>query len=922
MVEGSRGEIEGLTNFDPIGTGGFSTVYRAWDLIFERSVAVKVLHRLDPDGQRRFDRELRIMGQLSSHTNVITPFRAGYTTVGIPYLVMEYVDGGSLADLIESEGSIPWPRAVDYILAVTEALAHAHGQGVLHRDVKPENILLGPGGPKLTDFGIAAIRESTTSQVAYTLAHCPPETFNDGRDARDERSDIYSTASTLYSLLAGRAPYDVTGPDSPLAYMYRILDQEPAPLPTGAAPPELEAALVTSLTKDPDERPQSAEALAALLRDVRKKADQLHGDDPVAASGGWSPSEVPPLLDRLVNERMSEPTVVDDVPEPGGIPTTALPPALSPDPSMWAPPSTGPAHPEVPLSSLPPPSVPPSESSNQQPPVDPAESREAAISSGSMSPSVEPSAAPVPAPASAPSMSVSAESTAAPLPANPVWQLDADPDAPPKWRRRLLAGVTAGVVAVAVLGVALLAIVDDGASGSDDQAQSDSDDDAVAASDDDGADDADDEGVEPGEDTAGDANGLPAIGELTGTSVRIIGAESNDGEVDAIQAALDLFAEEHGMTIVYEGSDDLVDDLGDGPAGAGESDVADIVIAAQPAVIRTLAEAGRVVELDPAVADAIDHWRDDLRVSGRIDGVDYGVPTRSEIKSLVWYQPARFDELGYDVPATWDELEALTVEAAADGNTPWCVGIASGRDNGWPFTDWVEDLVLRTDGPAVYDAWAAGRVPFTDPRIVGAFETIDELWSIPGAVHTTDDEPIGTTPFWVGAPSLVSGDCLMVRHGSLFSSFFDSGTSFGGPDDDAVDVFLLPPTADGESSALVSTVTAAATDDRPEVWAVMAYLGSAAYADERQRVQSGRNDGDEARPSGFLSEVGVDPELLSPIEQKMLRLLTGAEVRRLDASDSMPAAVGIEAFWTEGIRFTDGRATVEEATAAIEAAWP
>ena len=250
--------IDELSDFQVIGRGGFSTIYSAYDGGFNRRVAVKLLHSLDDSGRRRFDRERGIMGQLSSHPNVIMPFRAGYARTGAPYLVMELVTGGSLQDLIDTRGGQPWHEAVELVLPVTAALGHAHEQGILHRDVKPANIVLTGRIPKLTDFGIAAIRESTTTQVAYTLAHCPPEAFASGADTRDDRSDLYSMASTLYNLVTGRPPYHLEGTDSPQAYMYRIMEHAIPPIPDSMARPALQAFSTGRWPGNPAERAESA----------------------------------------------------------------------------------------------------------------------------------------------------------------------------------------------------------------------------------------------------------------------------------------------------------------------------------------------------------------------------------------------------------------------------------------------------------------------------------------------------------------------------------------------------------------------------------------------------------------------------------------------------------------------------------------
>ena len=201
------------------------------------------------------------MGQLSGHANVITPYRSGYTDDGNPYLVMEYVEGGSLSDHLDQRGPIEWRQAVIYACAIADALGQAHKQSILHRDVKPANILVGEDAvARLTDFGISAVQGSTATAMAFTLAHSPPETFTSGTDARDERSDLYSLASTLYMLVTGRIPFAADGDDdSQHAMMRRIETHDPPVLPEESAPSALARFLVDAMAKDPARRPQSAE---------------------------------------------------------------------------------------------------------------------------------------------------------------------------------------------------------------------------------------------------------------------------------------------------------------------------------------------------------------------------------------------------------------------------------------------------------------------------------------------------------------------------------------------------------------------------------------------------------------------------------------------------------------------------------------
>ncbi|MEM9131650.1 MAG: extracellular solute-binding protein [Actinomycetota bacterium] len=260
-------QIDGLSEFRRVGSGGFADVYEARDE-FGRQVAVKVLTAVDDDALRRFDRERAAMGQVAGHPNIVVPFTSGYTRSGSnPFVVMEYVAGGSLQDLLDRVGAVPVADAAALILPIADALAFSHGAGIIHKDIKPGNILLTDSGvPKLADFGIAAIRDATqTSSVAYSLDFTPPETFHaaagDGGDPRDARSDLYSLAGTLYALVMGRGPFHSDTNATPAGYMARILT---GPIPaTGDVP--FDTFVTRAMAKEPADRFADAQAFRTAL---------------------------------------------------------------------------------------------------------------------------------------------------------------------------------------------------------------------------------------------------------------------------------------------------------------------------------------------------------------------------------------------------------------------------------------------------------------------------------------------------------------------------------------------------------------------------------------------------------------------------------------------------------------------------------
>ena len=263
-----------LEDLHEIGRGGFAVVYRGQQRRFGRQVAVKVL---DPGADalslERFERECAAMGMLSSHPNIVTIFDAGVTDDGRPYLVMEHMPGGTLDDRLERDGPLAWEDVADIGVKLAGALQTAHEATVLHRDVKPANVLLSPfGEPCLSDFGLARFGQQakTTGVVTATILHAPPEILN-GAQATPQ-SDLYSLGSTLFTLLAGTAPFWRETDESLLPLLGRIND-EPVPDLRGRGLPDAACAPIEqAMAKIPGDRPSSVAEFGEALRSAQADA--------------------------------------------------------------------------------------------------------------------------------------------------------------------------------------------------------------------------------------------------------------------------------------------------------------------------------------------------------------------------------------------------------------------------------------------------------------------------------------------------------------------------------------------------------------------------------------------------------------------------------------------------------------------------
>jgi eukaryotic-like serine/threonine-protein kinase len=284
------------------GSGGMSSVYRARDTVLERTVAIKILHEHfsdDPAYVERFRREARALAQLN-HPNIVTVIDRGEYE-GRQFIVFEHVEGDNLKELTEREGQLPVDQALGLVHQVARGLAFAHEHGVVHRDVKPHNVLIDEDGvAKVTDFGIARSLEpadglTETGTLLGTSEYIAPEQASGHRV--DERSDQYSLAAVLYELLAGEPPY--TGQNFMAVALKHI--QDPVPSVQDVRPdvsPRLDAIVARALAKRPEDRFPSTDAFMAALEAERADTDSAPAPDVGLTESMPLSGPLPPPIER------------------------------------------------------------------------------------------------------------------------------------------------------------------------------------------------------------------------------------------------------------------------------------------------------------------------------------------------------------------------------------------------------------------------------------------------------------------------------------------------------------------------------------------------------------------------------------------------------------------------------------------------
>jgi alpha-glucoside transport system substrate-binding protein len=359
------------------------------------------------------------------------------------------------------------------------------------------------------------------------------------------------------------------------------------------------------------------------------------------------------------------------------------------------------------------------------------------------------------------------------------------------------------------------------------------------------------------------------------------------------------------------------------PAGDFEQDIQvraeggtlDVILLPQVGTIDERVDVGAVALEDMGfdIAELEESFGDYFMSLGEVDGQHYGVPTNINLKSMIWYPKDNFDEAGYEVPETWDDLLALTDQIKADGGTPWCVGYESEGSTGWPATDWMEDIMLRTAGTDVYDQWVNHEIPFNDPAVQTAAETFGEVMfgegNVLGGIENTPSVAFGDAP---GPMFEDEPGCWLHRQASFINAFFPADAVAG----EDYDWFPFPPI--DQEGTLFAGELAVAFQDRPEVRDFLEQFSG----EEAQCAMGGETGSSRLSPNVNVGADCYANEILADSSVVVTEALT-AGTARFDASDLMPSQVGSGSFWSGMMTYMQqGPDSLTGVLDEIENSWP
>ena len=428
---------------------------------------------------------------------------------------------------------------------------------------------------------------------------------------------------------------------------------------------------------------------------------------------------------------------------------------------------------------------------------------------------------------------------------------------------------------------------------------------AAACGDDDGGDDSSSAG------TTGGATG--GANENTG-NVNLLSA----GEPEEVAAYQEIFDELINSEVDYNAEVESAGNFEEQFQIRAEGGTLDVAAVPQPGAIANLVDSGSLVSLEDLgfdIGELNDLLGESFVALGEYNGAHYGIPTNINLKSMVWYPKAAFDAAGYTVPETWDDMIALSEQIKADGSTPWCVGFQSEGSTGWPATDWMEDIMLRTAGGDVYDQWVAHEIPFNDEAVAHAAEVFGEVMFADGFVlggaASTPDIAFGDAP---GPMFDDPPGCWLHRQASFINSFFPEGTVAG----EDYDWFPLPP-IDQEGTLYAGELTVVGTNgNRPEVVDFLnRFIAQDVQCEMGSVVASSRiSPNVEVGPDCYANDILADASVI-------LTEALSSGSGRFDASDLMPAEVGSGSFWTGMVEYMkSGPDSLTGVLDDIESSWP
>jgi len=401
-------------------------------------------------------------------------------------------------------------------------------------------------------------------------------------------------------------------------------------------------------------------------------------------------------------------------------------------------------------------------------------------------------------------------------------------------------------------------------------------------------------------------------GEFSGTVVTMAGPFTDADAVKFDNSVVD-FEQKTGIDIQYEGSKEFEAAISIRIDGGNPPDIVDFP---QPGLLETFVAKGSVIDLGTFLdledlrTRYIESWLDMATMEGPDGPIMAGVWSRVNGKSLVWYPKKAFDEAGYQVPTTWEEMVALSEQILEDGDAPWCVGIESGAATGWAMTDWIEETMLRTTSLENYDRWVKGELKLDSPEVRKAIQYVEDIWFRDGFVF--GGRTAIPTIFFGDAPKPMFDsppNCWLHKQANFITTFFPEGLQAGVD----YDFFYLPGIDPAYGNpVLVAGDIYAMFNDRPEVRATMEHFTTGASVEGWVRAGGAISPHLDSSLDWYTNEV----------DRGVADIILNATSLRFDASDLMPGAVGAGSFWRSMTSYVSGAIDLDTALQEIDASWP